>query len=432
MTAGSDFPGARIFLDDQGWSVGIDVLSQATETGVCPTTYPSVADTTWSCEIDYTNNTRVGGDFFRASFAVPFIWWSDASGLLDSPSINPERGGNPWDSLGKGGDTVMMKMVVSAARGNRKHTFMVSAMKTTILAFDVTKIRMEDVRDVVQRTWRAGDSAQVQTDDLDAIEAALGKDYTGLTLGRQHSDGYKVTSRNYQLQTTIVGTISVFTAFQLLDVNITLINSETLQQAPTPVEPCDTWYQNIAYGGVLVGSDCALAAREDGRTSVFQGQVDTMAVFIISGTLGKKRATTSVDALNEDAWRWTQDNNHAMEALVLSRAYIVAGNPVSVKIDVQAIRPAVSVLQLFLALLPVLIFVLSWGVVLGWVDSHFQSSLFSNLVATTHQGYDSEKPEYMMDPPKFEIKKVDGRVFVGTDTGVFWHSGRENGAGEAA
>lgn len=346
--------------------------------------------------------------------------------------MNTERGSNPWDSLGTGGDTAMMKMVFSLERGYRKHTIMLSAMKTTVLAFSTTPIEMADVQNLVQRMWRTEESAEVQTKDLDAIRAALGKPNTGLTLWRQHSDGYKLTSRDYQLQATIVGDQTVYTAFQILDVNMTLVNSETVQQAPTPFEDCNLWYNNNAYGGVVTGSSCYFAQRVAGRTGVFQGQTDTLAVFILTGSLGKKRATTSADALNEDVWRWTQDNNDAIEALVLSRAYILGGSLGSVKVDVQVLRPAVSILQLLLALLPILVFVLSWGSVRGWVGWHFQSSLFSNLVATTHEGYDGEKPDYMTDPPKLGIMRAEGRVYLATGTGVFLHTGRENVLGEEA
>lgn len=431
FTAGSKYPGPRIYLDDQGWSVGIDILIQATPSWVCPTTYASVADLNWACEIDNSKYPSVGKDFFTNGFGKPCIWWSAANGKIDCSLINPERGSNAWDSLGTGGNTVMMKMVFSVAKGNRKHTFMVSTMKTTVLAFDNSSIQMEDVRDLVQRTWRTGESAEAQTQDLDAIGAAVGKGYTGLTLGRQHTDGYKVTSRNYQLQTVINWNVLLYTAFQILDANVTLINSETVQQATIPFEACDGWYENIAFGGVMGDSLCALAMKVDGRTSVFQGQIDTMAAFVLAGTLGRRLATTSADALNEEAWRWTQDNNDAIEALVLSRAYIIDGNAGSVKVHVQILRPAVSILQLFLVLLPVVAFILSWGVVWSSVECHFQSSLFSNLVATTHDGYDGEKPEYMHDPPKLAIMRAEGRVYVGTETGVFWHTGRANVSGEA-
>lgn len=420
FSAGSVFPTPRIYLDNDGWSVGMDILIQTAPSGVCQTSFDSAADTNWACQIDYTNNTRVGTDFLTAGFAQPDVWWSADSGLLDYENLSPARGINPWSTLGTGGDTVLMKMVFSLARGNRKHTFMVSAMKTTMLALGNAAIPMGDVRDLVRRTWRAGDSAAVQTQDVDAIEAAVGKGM-GLTLGRQHTDGYKVSGRDYQVVSVINGGETTFTAFQILDANMTLLNSETVQQAPTPFEDCDTWYQNNAYAGVVTGTTCFTAARADGRTSVFQGQTDTMAVFILSGTLGKQRATTSADALNEDAWRWTQDNNKAIEDLVLSRAYILAGNATSVKVDVQFLRPAVSRLQLMLVLLPVFVFLMSWAVVWRWVESHFQASLFSNLVATTHEGYDADKPDLMQDPPNVGIVRVDGKVYVGTETGVFCH-----------
>lgn len=422
--AGSVFPGTRIYLDDDGWSVGIDVLGGVVLSGICLQTNTSVADARWGCEVDYTNNTRVGADYFQDPLAVPDVWWSNASGLLEYETVSADRVTNPWHVLGTGGDTLMMKMVFSLARGHRKHTFMVSVMKTTLLAFLGAPIQMADVQDLVQRTWRAGDGAALQTQDLDSIGIVVGKGVNGLTIGRQHSDGYKVTSRVYQLQKTIAGTAIAYTSFQILDVNLTLINSETVEQVPTPFEDCDTWYQNEAYGGVVRGTNCFLAARGDGKTRLFQGETDTMSVFILAGTLGGKRSTTAADALNDAAWRWTQDNNKALEDLLLSRAYILAGNAGSVKVDESILRPAVSILQLVLVLLPVVLFLVSWGVVLGWVEWHFQASLFSNLVATTHEGYNEEKPGYMSEPPKLGIVRAEGRVYLGTETGVFWHTGR--------
>lgn len=222
-----------------------------------------------------------------------------------------------------------------------------------------------------------------------------------------------------------MGDATAYTSFQILDVNVTLVNSESVQQEPTPSEACDTWYENDAYGGVVQGSSCYLALRADGGTGVFQGQTDTMAVFILAGTFGKRRATTAADALNESAWRWTQENDDTIEALLLSRAYIVAGDAAAVKVEVELIRPALSLLQLFLLLLPVLEIVLSWGSVRIWVGFHFQSSLFSNVVATTHNGCRAETPGFMTDPPTLTIGRDGVRVHLGTETGVFWHTGRE-------
>lgn len=112
------------------------------------------------------------------------------NGFLDSETIVAERGANPWANLGAGGDTVLMKMVLSLARGVRKHTFVVSPMKTTLLAFDTAPIEMADVQDLVRRTWRAQECVEVQMADLDAICAVLERPMTGLTLGRNHSDGF--------------------------------------------------------------------------------------------------------------------------------------------------------------------------------------------------------------------------------------------------
>lgn len=427
FTKGSLFPGARIYLDDEGWSVSVDILKEAVQSGSCPVNYASVADVSWDCEFNNFEDPRRALDYLTSPLAVPAIWWTAIQGLVDNEILRTDRGTNPWEILGKGGDTVLMKMVFSVSRGNKKHTFMVSAMKTTLLALAETKIDMNDVRDLVRRTWRGGDSSELMEQDLASIGDVAQKEDIGLVIGRQHSDGYKVTSRVYQLVSPFDGNSTVFTAFQILDANLTLINSETVDTPPTPFGDCDTWYRNEAYGGVVSATNCFDAVRVPGRTSLFQGEADTMAVFLLQGTLGKKRATTAADALNDVAWQWIQDHDAELESLVLSRAYILAGNPKSVKLKVTTLVPALSVLQLILVLLPLVAFAVSWGVVFGWVGWHYQASLFSNLITTTHDGYETEKPDYMTEPPNMGIVRVDGIVYLGTDTGVFLHTGRDGG-----
>lgn len=423
FSSGSEFPGPRIYLDDAGWSVSIDLLSEATQSTACPVTYDSVADASWGCEFDYINNSRVGTDYLGTEMGTPDVWWSDAQGYTDFETVTAQRSTNLWNVLGKGGDTALMKMVVSMTKGHRKHTFMVSAMKTTILG--IASVQMSDVQDIVERTWRGGDGPALLQQDLDAIGKAVDKGSVGLSMGRQHTDGYKVTSRVYQLVTAKALDISIYTIFQVLDANITLINSETVDHAPVEFEDCSTWYSNNALGGVVTGTDCITAARLDGRTKLFQGQLDTMSVFVLQGTLGKSPALTAADALDKGAWRWIQEHDSELENLVLSRAYIIAGNAGAVMVDVNILRPAISILQLILTFLPLVTFTVSWGAVLGWVGWYYQASLFSNLVTTTHEGYDGERPTFLSKPPKLVIVRGEDKVYLATDAGVFRHTGRE-------
>lgn len=390
----------------------------------CPETYSDVTDVSWECEYDYLKNNRTASDYLVDPFAVPDVWWSDAQGLLGYETLAAERGLNPWEALGTGGDTVMMKMVFTLTRERRRHTFMVSAMKTTMLALAGAKIQIGEVRDLVERTWRVGDGAALLEHDVDAVGKLVEGGMTGLMMGRQHSDGYKVTSRVYSLLAPFWKGTPSYTAFQILDANITLVNSETVDVAPKPFEDCDTWYRNDAYAGVVTGSNCYIAERDEGKTRRFQGQADTLAVFVLQGALGKKRAGTAADALNDEAWRWVQENNELLENLVLSRAYIISGNGGAVKIDVNILRPALSLLQIVLAALPLLWFVVSWGVVLGWVAEHYQVSLLTNLIATTHDGHDGANPNFMAKVPKMGLVMAGGKVYLGTETGVFLHSGR--------
>lgn len=423
--SGTEYPGPRIYLDNDGWSVSIDLLKQTVASFGCPETYPDFADVNWECEYDYLNNSRTATDFMLDPFAVPQVWWSSKQGLVEYETIMAERGMNPWEALGSGGDTVMMKMVFSLTRAHRRHTFMVSAMKTTLLALAATKIQMAEVQDLVDRTWRAGDSEALRQHDLDTVGRLLEGGMTGLTMGRQHTDGYKITSRIYMLLAPLSQGVPLYTAFQILDSNLTLVNSETVNIAPTPFEDCDTWYRNDAYGGAVTGSNCYVAERSAEKTTLFQGEADTMAVFVLQRALGKRRAAKSTDALNDDAWRWIQENDDAVESLLLSRAYVIAGNAASVKIDVNVLRPGISLLQMLLTTLPALLLAVSWGTVLGWVGWHYQTSLFMNLVATTHEGYDGENPNTLADVPNVGIVRTGGKVYLGTDRGVFLHSGRD-------
>lgn len=102
-------------------------------------------------------------------------------------------------------------------------------------------------------------------------------------------------------------------------------------------------------------------------------------------------------------------------------------SPEAVQIDINNYMPAVSILQLVLAALPVVAAAVAYRFLLARATWHYQASLFCNLVATTHDGYDGERPEFMKDPPEVSIVKSEDKAYLGTAAGVFCHT--ENAVG---
>lgn len=413
-------PGPRIWLEDDGFSVGVDYWKGSVTTFNCDEEHQGLNSLTWSCQYELYEQTRTAAEYMEQLSAVPAIWW-EAGSQMDWESIQTERGVNPWHVLGFGGGTVVLKEVFTVTKGTRRHTFLMSALKVTLLSFQDKPFDMNEIVDLVDRTM-PGDRRNTV---LNAVSRALQED-TGLTIGSQTADGLSLNSRVYELlRLVLVNNSTIFSVFHAIDVNVTLVHSETLQRAPEPFDSCDTWYRNEATGGKVRNSNCMLATRAPGKSSRFLGQVDTSTVFVLSDTLGHRRANTSASALNETAWTWLQANGEAIDNLVLSRGYILGGNQGAVTVEITTNKPAASIVQLVLVVLPFAFAAVAVVLVMVGATYHYRSSFLVNVVATTHVDgeMDCNKPGDMKEPPEVGLVVRGEHVLIATQTGVFWHGG---------
>lgn len=117
-----DDVGPRIWLDNEGFSVSIDpqvtvgflpgrtVNNTLEELGYeCPKVDSGNYGLVWNC----TYNNRYASSFLDNSVVGrPTVHWDDESDQhLEFTYLTPRRQDNPWQSLGKGGSTAVMKQV---------------------------------------------------------------------------------------------------------------------------------------------------------------------------------------------------------------------------------------------------------------------------------------------------------------------------------
>jgi len=156
--------GPRIWLDDEGFSVSTDPLATV---GFLPggTNSTALVDRGYDCPKfetgDYTlawNCTypsRYAHSFLdNAVFGRPTIHWDDESDQqLEYTYLSPRRQDNPWQSLGKGGSTAVMKQIFTVTKGRTRHTFVDTAFKVAAITDPGVLFSVAEIEDLVRRTW---------------------------------------------------------------------------------------------------------------------------------------------------------------------------------------------------------------------------------------------------------------------------------------
>ncbi|KAF2470529.1 uncharacterized protein BDR25DRAFT_314705 [Lindgomyces ingoldianus] len=91
----------------------------------------------------------------------PEVHWDDASDLvLDSRYFRPNRQNNIWASFGKGGGTTAMKQMFALTKGTRRHSFIASTVKFSMLTTPGVPFSRVEVSDFVKRTWSSNPEEQ--------------------------------------------------------------------------------------------------------------------------------------------------------------------------------------------------------------------------------------------------------------------------------
>ncbi|PKS05926.1 hypothetical protein jhhlp_007759 [Lomentospora prolificans] len=410
--------GARIWLDEQGFSVSTDqyVMYPNLDDGrdaVFPDgcIYWGADYGTWNC----TFNNTFSQAMLQTLVGRPEVHWDDSSDLeLDSRYISPNRIDNIWASYGAGGGSTAMMQVFTVTKGRRRHTFVESVLRATLLTSPNIPFAENEVDDLVRRIWSPTNETERQSpivgqiiSDMISAQSEDMSYYSGASA--VSNEGLSVSQSTFGLFKPISGGKGVFSIVVVTATNITLIRSETLEEEVQPYQPCTTLsFQNEAFGGKVKQTDC-VATSMSNDTARFFGQVDTAAVLVTYG-LGNGRSNISSESLSDDALVWVSEISPVMEELMIARGYAVSVDPGLVKISVQTLVVAMSPLQIFLSLIAVLLAAISWVGLSFLADAHWSNTLLSNLVHTVpFRDGNRSKPGYMTHPPTVEIiGKGDG------------------------
>lgn len=205
-------PNPRIWLDDDGFSVGIDYAIEVNSYGGCLPEREEVDLYTWDCRLNLSDDHQAP-EFFNQCFAKLNIWW-DARKDSDYETIGAYKA-NPWYSLGTGGNTILMKTVITVTRSTSRHMFLISAFKVTLTSYFDDAMDIAEIQNLVERmsTTDNTDTAKV----MGRISSAVSNG-NGIMLGKQSRSKYKVHSRIYQFLKFKVQNFTVGSTFQIFDV----------------------------------------------------------------------------------------------------------------------------------------------------------------------------------------------------------------------
>ncbi|ORY06233.1 hypothetical protein BCR34DRAFT_590667 [Clohesyomyces aquaticus] len=434
--------GARIWLDDEGFSVSADnyvMISYAPgETGKmvaldCPVQILSETVFGWNC----TFNNSFSQTLLNDPVGRPEVHWDDASDLaLDSRYIRPSRQNNIWASYGTGGSTAVMKQMFTVTKGTRRHSFIENAAKYSTLTLAKVPFSRVEVLDFVKRTWSSNPEEQ-QAPLIDRLVESIFEAQElkrSFMYGASSTTNFSCAQVHWQYLTNGFDGDDLYSLLRISITNITLVHSETLEKPPEPYESCDASFQNEAEGGRIVDTDCSASFATENNAPHFFGQVDASAVLIITG-LGDGRSNISSNALDQSRLLWLEKNDARMNDLLMSRGFIVSVDPALVTVKVGSLTPAISYLQLLLMLVAVLMAPIGWFCVQRFTSSHWSSSLLSNLLYTvdTPENWNKEEPGYIRRTPDIHLSKASAqnssRVVIAVDSAFLTlqdnHTGNE-------
>jgi hypothetical protein len=429
--------GPRIWLDDDGFSVSGDTYITRSENVTdmrnsldCPWQTLSDGIQGWNCTFDNFFAYKLAS---RSKLGEPEIHWDDeADKLVRTQYIQPTREDNPWNSLGTGGDTALMKQMFTVTKGRMRHTFIETAWKACMLTSWGVPFSLEEVTDLVKRGWSTDPVEQsnpIISDFAHSIIDARRRNSSGV-YGLTGQTQTSISQVNYELLNveSVPGKV-LYSLFRTSVVNITLVRSDELPEPVVPLEACDSFYSNIALGGKVRETDCYLSSvagsNQEGHR--FYGQVDTSAFLVLNGILGEGRFNYSSKALNQTAFEWVVKNDERLSDLVLSRGAILGLGPGAVMVEVTNLQPAISPLQILLIAICGVLAGVSWLSLIFFARAHYSSSLLANLVATTMVSSDGEdakggKPGYLVKCPEITLTyETNLRTRLTTATGVFKH-----------
>ncbi|KAF4341194.1 hypothetical protein FBEOM_4852 [Fusarium beomiforme] len=400
-----DDVGARIWLDNEGLSVSPDTNSMIPYTDTVNETLFNTCvrftqgHAVWNCTFNNAEAQALAG----AMTGLPEVHWTDKTDkVLDSRYIRPNRMDNIWVSVGTGGGSALLSQVFTVTKEKRRHTFSQSTLKVTMVTNPGVPFARDEVTDLVQRTWSSNETERSNPLVGRIIESVINAQSqdASYVFGANTSGNNNKSALQSQwgFYTPEVNGTSQYSLISITTTNITLIRSETLSEAPKPFEECKRAnFQNEAFGGKVVQTDCAAASPASGNPGFF-GQVDTAAVMITRG-LGASRSNISAVSLDNDVLNWLWNNSETIESLLVARAYSVSVDPSLVQISVDKLMVAMSALQLALSCLALFLATIGWLGLMAFSEAHWASTLLANLIHTTSEP-SKVKPGYLMRAPE--------------------------------
>lgn len=421
------YAGPRIWLDDAGFSVGVDQMITVTSrnSNPCPIKTVNASLQVWGCKVNNTDALTL----LNGQAGLPQIWW-DNSPLEEDHYLRPDRHDNPWTALGTGGETAVMKQVFTATKENRRHTFLQTVVKVTMITLYPTPFNDTEITDIIRRTF-SDDSRQPLTPDIKAIADVVisaQTNQTTLTLGFSKQEDYSVTSGRVEFLKIVNPALvdeNLYSSLRLIFTNITLIRSETL---PNPVVPygsaCPNFFTNLATGGRVRSNDCYKSIGSQ-TNAHFLGQLDASAVFILTDVLGDGSQSTSAAALNQTGLDWLVQNSPHIDDLLIARGLTLGGDRSAVPLAVQVREAAISYLQLLLLALSAALAIAAMVlVIMRESTGYYKNSFLAAVCAVTHiDGRDGEKTcthaGYLHSPPEIKLETVHQHVVMSASGRAF-------------
>ena len=402
--------GPRIWLDGEGFSVSDDTWAmiplptQTLDGQKFPT--ECLEYSSWNC----TFNNTFAMPIFKTVIGRPEVHWDDISDqAVNSRYVLPDRTRNIWASFGGGAGSAFMKQVFTVTKGKRRHTFQQSTGRITMLMNNFVPFPRKEVHDFVRRSYSRNETER-QSPFIDVV-------VNGMMKAQDSSMSYysgvdALTNNNRTLLRSAWGFFTIadqgedlYSVVMVMTNNITLLRSESLDNAVEPFEPCDLGsYQNEAFGGKVTRTDCiGVDMKTNWTTNSFFGQVDTAAVLIIYG-IGSGKSNISAKAFDEGIASWLLNNDDRINSLLMARAYVASIDPALVTVTVKKLVVAMSGLQLFLVALAGLLALLAWLGLMTWADPPWANTFLANLVhLATGTKQANSKLGYMTKPPEITL-----------------------------
>ncbi|KAF8993280.1 hypothetical protein BDQ17DRAFT_151393 [Cyathus striatus] len=413
-----ELAGPRIWLDEEGLSVSVDQFQSITTQVYCPTVVSGAA-LVWKCVFPNHN----GSEMLTQLYGQPLIWWDNET---DSKYLSMSRKDNPWQSLGTGGDTAVMKQVFTVTKGNSRHTFLETVVKVTMVSINPPRLDDGEITELIRRTWSPDPTQPIDNATQSLADFIVGAQANGTSasLGSYIglADNASVFAASIELlhptQTVTVNDDPLYALLRISSTNITYIGSETLPESVQPLEPCNYYYENLAFGGKVTKTDCYRSLQANQTGARFLGQLDSSAITILTDIIGDGSQATNDGALNATGWLWYTDNQDRIDSLLLSRGITLGGNPTTVSIEVKTTVPAISYLQVLLVVLPLILAIIALLTMMKDHGGYYSSSFLSALSATTHISSDScTKLPFASAPPDIRLKYVGQHVVLQTGNG---------------